>query len=60
LKGYCGSESKIAAARRIACGPKRAPGRLVTAASNGIPQMIASAPFTFFEYFRRMKDSAPA
>ena len=36
--GYCGSLSKIAEARRIACGPKRAPGRLDTAASNGMPQ----------------------
>ncbi len=40
--------------------PNRAPGRLVTAASNGMPQTIASAPLTFFEYFRRMNDSAPA
>ena len=47
--GYCGSQSKIAEARRIACGPKRAPGRLVTAASNGMPQTTAIGAGTFLE-----------
>ena len=58
--GYCGSLSKIAEARRIACGPKRAPGRFETAASNGMPQTTASAPRRFLVNLRRMKDSAPA
>ncbi len=58
--GYCGSLSKIADARRIACGPKRAPGLLDTAASNGIPQTTASAPFNDFVYIRRMNDNTPA
>src|SRR5688572_23021640 len=59
-KGYCGSLSKIAEARRIACGPKRAPGRLEVAASKGMPQMAVDTPLRFFVYLRRMKESAPA
>src|SRR5690606_15942065 len=55
-----GSLSKMAEARRIACGPNRAPGRLETAASKGMPQTTASAPLNDFVYIRRMNDSTPA
>src|SRR6478735_6775602 len=58
--GYCGSLSKIAEARRIACGPKRVPGRLEVAASKGMPHTTASAPVRSLVKRRRMKESAPA
>lgn len=60
LKGYCGSLSKIAEARRIACGPKRVPGLFEVAASKGIPQTATSTPASSLVKRRRMKDSAPA
>ena len=39
-----GIVARLPEARRIACGPKRAPGRLETALSNGTPQITASTP----------------
>ena len=37
---------QVALARRIACGPNRAPGRFETARSKGTPQTTASQPAT--------------
>ena len=48
-----------AEARRIASGPKRVPGRLLTEVSKGMPVMATSTPVRSFVYFRLKKLSAP-
>ena len=56
---YDFSQAIIDEALRIARGPKRAPGRLVVAVSNGTPMTATSTPSRAVTYLRRMNEVTP-
>ncbi len=53
------AQAREAEALRMAAGPKRVPGRLVTIRSRGMPLTATSASLKSLVYLRRMKLSTP-